>query len=189
MKKLIYLFVAVFLTSCCGGGAPVGTYVDPLLMEYFRFWKVGSYWVYENQDKTKRDSVYVEKFTREFVNKECDKDEFINIYLKSTKKYVEILGFRVVNIKAYLRVPNFKTFEKALEVNNDSVLTDYKNNFPLTSIILNKKEFKGEIQVLTENDKLLYLQKGVGYIGFVLTDEKNSSKKDTFNLVNYHLEL
>lgn len=68
----------------------------PLILEYFGNYKPGNYWIYENQDGTKRDSIYVSEYsTKETKSIEsskkdqsdCIKYDKIEFYLNS--KYFE----------------------------------------------------------------------------------------------------
>ena len=70
MKNIIILFVLVLVFfSCrkkCTEGASTKLPLDAKLDGYFGVYKKGNYWVYENQDKTKKDSIYVTAYDRRF---------------------------------------------------------------------------------------------------------------------------
>lgn len=41
--------------------------IEPLMLEYFGNYKPGNYWIYENQDGTKRDSIWVSDYNTKQV--------------------------------------------------------------------------------------------------------------------------
>jgi hypothetical protein len=60
---ILQLLVVLLFAKCkpCQGELNVTVPLTTEIKAYFEFFKPGNYWIYENQDGTKRDSVTVEK--------------------------------------------------------------------------------------------------------------------------------
>ncbi|MCC6186507.1 MAG: hypothetical protein IT256_05075 [Chitinophagaceae bacterium] len=69
MKNILLLLSIILMlgnTSCirermCKNHTQCPT--APLILEYFGNYKPGNYWIFENQDGTKRDSIYVDNYS------------------------------------------------------------------------------------------------------------------------------
>lgn len=90
MKNLFFylLFITILLNSCykCSDNDLSYCKVPPTGEKYFKAYKNGSYWIYENQDYTKKDSVYVtdyETITKKRNKAECIKWDEVSFKLHS----------------------------------------------------------------------------------------------------------
>ena len=57
----------------------------PVILEYFGNYRPGNYWIYENQDGTKKDSIWVSDYSNRLMENEfqCYKDRKIDFYINS----------------------------------------------------------------------------------------------------------
>lgn len=194
MKIYIALLLTLFLlnTSCrkkCSEEASKKSYLDPQLNAYFGMFKKGNYWVYENQDKSKRDSIYVTSYDRKFVLDitACDDVETLEFTLKENSK--EIVASDFVCVKGFTNNINtqncqasvfFTSILSTINFYPDTILASNYEVQKLNSITINGKTYSGQIIQLRRDDTL-FMQSGIGIIGW---KENNS----TYNLVNKYLQ-
>jgi hypothetical protein len=194
MKPVICLFFSLvflmFLSSCgCKDKDYEYRSLHPSLVSHFGMYKTGSYWVYENQDKTKRDSIYVTSYLKDF-NKDhinCRYDEFFKFTLKSNSKFSiksDSVCFESTSIKtlrtsyhcgSYL----FDDFGGVFFHDDNTVSSPTHKVAKLNTIILNAQEYSSNILGFS-NEYSIYTKENMGIIGW-------ESEKDTFNLIKIHL--
>lgn len=98
MKKLTFYLLLIFITtfiSCykCSDSELDYCKVPPTGEKYFKGYANGSYWIYENQDYSKKDSVYVMDYqkTTKKINKDgCFKWDEISFELHSQYLFSDI---------------------------------------------------------------------------------------------------
>ncbi len=187
----------IFISFCCKERCKKDSdvrqryFVEEDIKAYFPY-ITGSYWVYENQDKSKMDSIYVsyhkENWDTDMIS--CIKTEKINYTLKSSSK--NLLIEDSVNILMQhnsLGQLNNLVFllddVRAFSFQNKSLSLyrlGYEPLFSIKSISLNKQIYEGELQEYKETNRNtnIYLQKRIGVIGWI-------NKLDTFNLIKYQI--
>jgi hypothetical protein len=197
MKPVIYLYFSllfsVFLTSCgCPERDRYESYLAPVLTNHFGMYKTGSYWVYENQDKTKKDSVYVSAYER-YISKSktlCSQDEIMKFTIKSTGGYLLYDSVCARGEDSYINFQDCpsSTFRIwgitsiSFRFNPVSVSGGSSKLEMIPEITLNQTNFSGEIIHIYDQDaKSVFIKEHIGFIGFI-------TPPDTFNLVNYYLE-
>jgi len=192
MKYSIIVIVAalILLGSCgkkCNISNPYSYSLDTSLTAYFGMYKTGSYWVYQNQNQTQNDSIYVTSYSRSFIlsRPDCEADETLLLTLRSTKNNL-IVSDSVCMVAYYNQLltqncasSNFlysgltiiDFYPDSISTNNTSAI--------LSTVTLNKQIYNGSIFAIYGPDTL-YAQKQLGVIGWI----KNGQ---TFNLVKHYL--
>lgn len=155
--------------------------VENDVRSYFGFWKQGSYWIYQNKDKSRTDTLsvlsYSEAWNRDRVT--CTETENIEVIVTSTNKVL------VASDKVCYKVErNFIDFQACLNTFARINYSPSPSN-PLTpnSLVLNDSIYGPGIQVVHGRDTIeyeLYLKKHIGILGW-------ATPKDTFNLTKYHI--
>jgi hypothetical protein len=197
MKPIIYLCFSllflVFLSSCgCPERDRYESYLSPVLVNYFGMYKTGSYWVYENQDKTKRDSIYVSSYER-YIRKNnniCSQDEIMKFTIKSNDKQMiysdsvcargegEGLDFQNCPSSTFRTSMTFIDFYKY----PDELIVSGSVVEVISEVTLNQEKYSGEIIHIYDQDaKSVFIKEHIGFIGFI-------TPPDTFSLVNYHFQ-
>lgn len=175
----------------CGGicSSRIDYKLDEVLKDYFLPHTRGSYWVYQNQESAK-DSIFVTKSEFLILDANCNTEETLRYTLKSSNRKListdsacfelKHSGFRSNQCRTGFGFFN-EIYYGFTSSDSDSLLIKDANAEFRTSKNLNNKFYTGEIvEFITEQDDHLYLQKGIGVIGWI-------SKQDTFNLINHHI--
>jgi len=161
--------------------------MDTSMTAYFGMYKVGSYWVYQNQAQTKNDSIYVTSYFRGFIlsRPDCESDETLLITLRSSANNL-IVSDSVCMIGYYNQLltqncasstflnPNLTL----IDFYPDSVSDGSDPDALLSTLTLNNHIYKGSLCAIYGQDTL-YAQKQLGVIGW----KKNGQ---TFNLVRLY---
>lgn len=186
------LFVFALSMSCrkkCTEEASKKSYLDPQLNGYFGMFKKENYWVYENQDKSKRDSLYVTAYDRKFIldKTACDDVETLEFTLKENSKEIvanDLVCMRGKTIEIYTQNCSGSTFFSGDLLNilfyGDTILTSGYVVKKMDILRLNNQQYSHNIIEFSRYDTL-YMQKGLGIIGW----KKNNQ---TYNLVKYNLQ-
>ena len=200
MKYWIFILSIFFLASCkapCRKESDIKrNYVNQDLKDFFIFNK-GSYWVYENQDKTKRDSIYVSDYSSTWTPKDrmlCSQDESIYYTWKSTGRHFFQAdsinfgaSFSITNTsKQYLDLIfdgiNFLSIHENTPYLNVGEYQRSKHFVKNSNLLLNNSQYNGEYYQYKDSGLTnLYIGRYVGILGWV-------NQSDTFNLTRYMIE-
>lgn len=148
--------------------------------------KKGNYWLYQNQNKSKTDSIYVTESDTYFSANEgpCTDVEILEFTLKEKGNDI-IIHDDSVCIKANYNQLNFRfcpsggffiDFFYLMHFHSDSIYSTEGKVNRINSITLNNVVFVNEIIEIYYNTDTLYMQKNVGIIGW-------KKKNDTYNLI------
>lgn len=172
----------------CGGicSSRIDYKLDEVLKDYFLPHTRGSYWVYQNQESAK-DSIFVTKSEFQILDANCNTEETLRYTLKSSARKLittDSACFELNHYGFYTNECNTYGFFSRIYSGispEDSIFIRDAESLTINSVNLNNKFYTGEIvEFITEQDDHLYLQKGIGVIGWI-------SKQDTFNLINHHI--
>jgi hypothetical protein len=225
-KHLLFILPYFLLASCstvlysCGGLCTKNqrdkstTRIYQTLKDYFSF-KPDTYWIYQNQDKTKTDSLYVTNFEEKIldidVKGRCARDEYIfvtlnskNSFLLDNKSLTWVLRFFYITSKEAIEDYNFaytlQNVEMYKNINKYSFSdskylhidftkhTIVSNSSKWNQLKINDKEYKGEIYSFESEDEGFPLRNK-----FNIYHQKNigiigwSDTTDTFNLTSYKI--
>ena len=192
IKKIFTcIFLLFVLKACVSKGCKdyQEVMIDNVILDYFGMYRSGSYWVYQDQNHEKIDSLYVIYYNKEMVKfggrkPTCYKNEEIEVHLKSIGKslireeyaifYLQDNSYRApIGENASKRVGKMQ----AIYTNGDTLLgEDCKK---ITNCLLNNITYLGEISQVGIEDPI-YIQKNIGVIGWI-------NNKDTFNLIRYYI--
>jgi hypothetical protein len=206
MKKILLLLTIIFLLgniSCirerrCERHTQCPT--APLITEYFGNYKPGNYWIYENQDGTKRDSIYVTDYLTDEVKS----------FESETKEQSDCIRYN--NLEFYLNAQYFGKQKMWARISNNNC---NESSFSLTDSIYHSqpvllftakqtddtfdKTFQ-KINFTTITNSTVIYPKGFGSsyiadypyylfaskIGIIQFISQNS--KDTFSLIKYKIQ-
>lgn len=191
---LVLILIVLHITSCgnkCEEAESTKKYLQQDLDGYFGVFKKGNYWVYENQDKTQKDSIYVTASDRNFFldKTPCNNIETIEFTVKQKGKdviiYADSMCIRGKNDELRLQqcMPGtfFINFLSSMHFAPDTVYCSPGIANRIRSVTLNNNTFSNEIIQMYYNLDTIYMQKHVGIIGW----KKNNN---TYNLVNKYLQ-
>jgi hypothetical protein len=162
--------------------------LDPELDAYFGVFKMGNYWVYENQNQTKRDSIYVTAYERNYMlfMTGCHDIETLNFTLKATGH--DVVTRDSICMSAYHNELSTQSCPDSLFFNgygymhfSVDTITYLKLVSKCSSVVLNNQLYVGNLIQIYGSDTL-YMQKGIGIVGW----KKNN---DTYNLVKKNVQL
>jgi hypothetical protein len=215
MKKILLLLTIIFLLgniSCirerrCERHTQCPT--APLILDYFGNYKPGNYWIYENQDGTKRDSVYVTEYsviefkTIESATKEqsdCIKYPVYRFSLHSKYLYDSVGKYNCIIDNEYTCDRTSMRCESKNKIaifhiesrgNNDfieRVIKLYKFNTHINSTVLYDTGFIYPDTLTLEpsiraTTPIKLFATRVGLVEFITTD-----LRDTFSLIKYYIQ-
>lgn len=194
MKKIIILFALLLMIfSCrkkCTEGVSTKKSLDATLDGYFGVYEKGNYWLYENQDKTKKDSIYVTAYDRKFglESPPCQDIESLEYTLKAIGHDIVIsdsvclrCNLNVLNINVCASAGLFDGYLLSFHFYPDTIYAAAGKVSQLNIVKLNNQIFYDQIMQFDRNGDTLYIQKGIGIIGW----KKNN---DTYNLVSKYLQ-
>jgi hypothetical protein len=196
-EKIILLAISlVFINSACTKECKNFTQYQtaPVILEYFGNYKPGNYWIYENQDGTKKDSMWVSDYKESTGERlTCIKYPVRQYILHS--RHLGIIDELKVEVKlnsVYYHSIGTIGYYTLLASNdtalrNEKFLFKYKNSvgsllFPIVSKISIIKEY--------ENPNIIYA-KEIGIIQFHSKSINNFYTPlimDTFYLTKYSIK-
>lgn len=201
MKNILLLLSIILMlgnTSCvrermCKNHTQCPT--APLILEYFGNYKPGNYWIYENQDGTKRDSIYIDNyFANQYKSGESstkDQSDCIEYYNATFDIHSQYWGTSKI-LKA--EISNGGNCESSKFDVNDS-LSYGIFGLAATSIDDTFRSAKQILNFTTLRNTTVYI-KGVQYpylnillvpnIGIV--QFSNRYLTDTFSLIKYNIK-
>jgi len=200
MKKLTFYLLLIFITtfiSCykCSDSELDYCKVPPTGEKYFKGYANGSYWIYENQDYSKKDSVYVMDYqkTTKKINKDgCFKWDEISFKLYSQYLFSDIATGKYNSLDDDLNSgcgnSDFSVSydDKGfgfLSKNSSNELTCFNNNCDkLTFFKLRDDPQLTFYEAMVSNNKY-WVSPEVGLIQYV-----SFNNLDTFYISKYHIE-
>jgi len=197
LSKMAFILLAglIVLSFACGkpcSGKIVKCQPHPLYLKYFGMYQLGNYWIYETEDGSLRDSLYVESI-REAGGK------------LNEKTCEEYYSYSVVGM-LYNSTNNFRLFNVAFEHKNscvDGEIRFYYKSMVNTKINVINQHLSGEyskiisemvfdtlfyqdILHITVEDYEYFFAPGTGLIKFIVPDQQNGLIK--YNLKEYYLQ-
>lgn len=197
IKLLLLLFANQFLMQCkekCNSDNVTRTPIFQEVREYFGSYKAGSYWVYQNQDSSKTDSVYVIFYSHDWHRSVtlCREEEVIELQYHSSNKFLLRSGLGCVKIgggSAHLNAcPNNNLLYGISEVMmyENKFYSDNRICNPVSSIVLNRTTYTGELLKITLQEISeqgdVYIKKNGGIVGW-------TTPSDTFSLTKQNIIL
>jgi hypothetical protein len=189
------LLLPIFFGACrkCKSDRIDKRFINENAKVFFNLGNVGSYWIYQNQDKSKSDSLYVTDYSYTWQKDHitCMETETIRSTFKSKNKNIilaltDSVCMEITNSTIDLsHCPNsqFLGWLTGLEIAGDSIEFCNFNckAKSIDSIRLNGIEYKDDLQDLTRGEGTnLFLQKNIGIIGWI-------TPTDTFNLIKSNI--
>jgi hypothetical protein len=200
MKNILVAVFSLLLFFSCGKRCSDKIINKPLnskLDACFGVYKMGNYWVYENQDQTKRDSFYVSSYSRFFdlKNSSCQAYETLKFSLICMEENLLSQGTSYfegssASIDFGLSSTFFSSDINALyfdhQDNKDTVYASSYTSYAwrarfISFKMLNSSNYSGNLFEVYDQQDTLYLQEYVGIIGW----KKNN---ETFNLIKQYLK-
>lgn len=201
MKFLISVFFVSFfsMTSCkkpCQSPEEVKLESVPI-MKYFNTYKSSNWWVYQNADKSKKDSIYISDFIEsvKFRFKSCVSDSSRLMKLHSTEFLRNAFSsdfYLLIKSTEFFEI--IVSFQGVYTTNNIISLTKYKfttlpisqnNSYEVVpSVILNSSVYTNILVLDGVNGDKYFFAEDLGLVGW---HSSNSTSQTTFNLINYKI--
>jgi hypothetical protein len=190
-KQHLSIICMMLLVSSCKDCKQCKTYTQyetaPVILEYFGNYKPGNYWIYENQDGKKRDSMWVSDYVEglggdDFMCFKYAKIDFAinSSYLLDKRKLnVEIGNFSGKNNQSEVFITNSggSNITIAKGIGGDLVMSNsIKYNYTVKTLKYSK------IAIL-DNSIINIYASNIGIVTFLSSD-----KRDTFSLVKYSIK-
>ena len=193
MKNIIILLIVciLFITTACEKECKTYTQYEtaPVILEYFGNYKPGNYWIYENQDGTKIDSMWVSDYVEKNGGDElkCFQYPVREFVLNS----IYLSNKNTINIKmSNLSERNFETSFIGTDTNgvdkrliyatgigNDSIeLHTIKKDYVIKSLIIKKA-------AIFNNSPFYIFGSKIGIVTY-----PSQNKLDTFYLTKYFIK-
>jgi hypothetical protein len=178
MKKIIILLILIISEIGCKpcNNATITDYLPASVLAYFDVFKPDNYWVYENQDKTKRDTVrvqilYITPYLYDYNNCKAYEDRTINFANSQIFNQGNSLN---INSDSYSLSANART------ISTQQFYNISKLEGP--NLIINGTTYETPIVAKYSGNRIreVILCKRIGIIRTVI-------EQDTFNLVNYYI--
>jgi hypothetical protein len=202
MRKLscliiLSLFFGFILNSCEKCSSYNDYYVISETKPYFDVYKEGNWWVYQNQDSTKRDSIFITNYNdklwdvdREYCNR-YEHREFIlnsNYILEEKNPKAKYYYFNANQTNFSLLINNYIHLDISLkkEINNSTYIGTKGNHEPiefLPSININNRTFKNVLKVKGggTDTTVFHFAENTGLVQF-------ANKSDTFKLLKFEIK-
>ena len=168
----------------------------PLITEYFGNYKPGNYWIYENQDGTKKDSIYVDNYSEyQYKSGESytkEQDDCIEYFTSSFDLHSQYWG---TSNKLKAKISNDgNCFKSSFELNDTFEYglfglgaNNSDDTFLSTTQIFNFKTHSNKSVTYLTGFKYPYsLIFGTPKIGIVQFVSRNTA--DTFSLLKYFIQ-
>lgn len=199
MKKLLYLLAITILLQSGFCGKRCDDFTTSLIRgpieDFFGVYKPGNWWVYQNKDGTKRDSIYITDFSdvisrdrtaclehqiREFTIKNSILMSGNDLYVVYSSETVSV-GINFSLIKNQTQSGGFPqfAFDERISKLWSFPEPDNQGNNLLDSIRLNNATYYNILKGSYGNSTY-YFAKGKGLIGWIANNE-------TFNLISYKI--
>ncbi len=201
MKILSLCLVSLILVSC-GKDCKNLTYhtINGKAVEYFGMYKPNNWWVYKNQNNTKKDSVYVVGYSiaqqKDSIKSACNINDYRDYKLKSeflNQNKTFLYRFRSLgDDRAYYEIFE-NTYPSSNVLYNAASSIGYYNttnsffserDIYLQNIRLNNRQFDSIVRYSLVYDTGKYatycIAKGLGIVGW-------HNQTDTFHLSHYQI--
>jgi len=192
-SKPFLLIILLFLTSRCDREkceAFSGSVLAGKMETYFGAYKAGNWWVYQNQNGTKKDSIYITAFADSLIKDEINctvlnvrRFALVNTYLASMNNIAVVYDATTtaISFKAEAQNASFPTFT---HVFTDSLIrslpaAENPGNNKLDSVRLGGTSY---YNILTgkRTPNIYYFGKDRGLVGWI-------TPTDTFRLVSFSI--
>ena len=180
--------------NCRNGDNGPTENLDRRLLTYFGKYRPNNLWVYENQSKSKIDSIYISRFTDEispidFWATNCSykrfirgilRNKFFGEYPTDELTYNSNFIFDTNGLGIYMSDLGFVLSDDKLRITNPNGTIDSLLTFALPSGKSYSNVWKVQNTTPTHN-KTIYVAPEIGIVQFV-------TKNDTFNLIKFEMK-
>lgn len=184
---LLLLCVLALLNSGCKKCPTTTHYPFPAATErYFGMYKPGNWWTYENQDGTKKDSIYFTQFfddiAKDNTSEDCATWQSVEGLLNNNYLSANNTNITFLYKNPYVGNNKTETYVDLSGYNIEEPITTYKDGVFRVDTIYNnyQQSSKTYLSVLKTKYKR-YFTPNIGLIRWEIG-------QDTFTLKNYHIK-